>query len=114
MISPLNDIKSFSDHLNATSKHDPCEICGDITGRDRQKHNQENFTLCAGTPTAKKGDRVGPYICVNDNAKGHTTHIWILDKGFSQWEDDRKTQYLLEKQRRALVAEQERQTKIQA
>jgi len=95
---------SLSDRLLPTNKNNPCHISGRTDGTCRTKDNEEQAVLCACTPTAKKGDREGPYICVDDNAKGHTTHIWVLHRSnfaAEEWEN-RKIERELEEKRKLL------------
>lgn len=86
----------FTDRLFPTSRANECPVCGNTTGKCRTKDNEEQAVLCGGTPGARKLDREGLYICVNDNAKGHTTHTWILAKD-DNWDDAAKARYHLEK-----------------
>jgi len=102
----------LSDRLQPTTKHNPCPICGNTSGKCRTKDNDEQAVLCAGT-TARKGDREGQYVCTNDKGKGHTSHTFVLsNENYSEWDEQRKVEYQLEKQRRTLLAEQERQARI--
>jgi len=106
---------TISDRLFPTTKSNQCPICGDVSGKCRTKDNEEQAVLCAGSSNARKGDKEGSYTCVNDKGKGHTTHIWILtNDDYSQWTDDRKTAYELEKKRRELIQQQERQRKLES
>jgi len=117
MISPINELRSFPDNsrLHPTTKNNPCPICGDASGKCRTKDNEEQAVLCAGIATARKGDKEGQYICTNDKGRGHTTHTWILSNDdYQNWDEQRKIDYELEKQRRILIAIQERQAKIDA
>jgi hypothetical protein len=86
----------FTDRLFPTNKANECPVCGNTTGKCRTKDNEEQAVLCGGTPGARKLDRQGLYICVNDNGKGHTTHTWILAKD-DKWDDESKARYHIEK-----------------
>jgi hypothetical protein len=86
----------FTDRLFPTNRANECPMCGDKTGKCRTKDNDEQAVLCSGTPDARKFDREGLYICVEDKAKGHTSHIWVLAKD-DTWDDAAQARYHLEK-----------------
>ncbi|MBW4565985.1 MAG: hypothetical protein KME32_33895 [Mojavia pulchra JT2-VF2] len=85
--------QSSSDKPHPTNRHNPCPICGDISGKCRTKNNQEQGVLCGNSAGYKKWDKEGLYVCVNDNAKGHTTHTWVLAQVHA-----RRQQYASEKE----------------
>jgi hypothetical protein len=86
----------FTDRLFPTNRANECPICGDHSGDCRTKDNEEQAVLCGHSPNARKFDREGLYICVNDKAKGHTPHVWVLAKD-DTWDDAAQARYHLEK-----------------
>ena len=109
--SSHNSSNTYSDRLFKTHRGNECPICGDTTGDCRTKDNEERGVLCAHSPTARKFDRHGYYICLNDKAGGHTSTTWVLhnDRAYS---DADKARYYAEKNRRNELALKAREEAI--
>ncbi|BDA76604.1 hypothetical protein CAL7716_107700 (plasmid) [Calothrix sp. PCC 7716] len=66
-----------------------CSVCGKDDGACRQSSTDPDFILCKTNVDARKGERIGDYICVKES-NGHTASFKLSTE---DWSEDAKREY---------------------